>query len=219
MATENEVAAFMAGIGVMCDSLDQYKEQLEYWTSTTGCGEMDAEIRNAKSNKPDVSKEELEELFYYDPDVGCLRWKEKRGKGVVNPGDRFGSVSIRNEASHRLGTVMGKSYYEHRLIWLLIYGEWPNVVDHIDGDGLNNKLDNLRNVSHQENCRNTKVSHLNTSGHIGVWQVRTGNWVASIGDSGANVHLGTFSNYEDAVEARRSAEKSLGYHENHGKRR
>jgi hypothetical protein len=100
-----------------------------------------------------------------------------------------------------------------------MHGEFPTYqIDHIDGDGLNNRLENLRDVTQLENLRNMTLYRNNTSGRIGVCFVkREGKWCAQIGTKSGSKHLGHFSNFDDAVTARKAAEVELGYHENHGR--
>lgn len=81
-------------------------------------------------------------------------------------------------------------------------------VDHIDHDTLNNKRENLRICSIQENTFNQLNRDDSISGRIGVVPTKNGEkWVAQIGYNGNNIRLGTFENKEDAIKARRQAEE------------
>jgi Rieske Fe-S protein len=86
------------------------------------------------------------------------------------------------------------------------------VIDHIDGDGLNNRRANLRLAAHAENMRNQRLRSDSTSGHKGVnWDSTRGKWVARIWLSGKCRHLGCFTSVESASEAYAAA-----IHESHG---
>lgn len=72
-------------------------------------------------------------------------------------------------------------------------------IDHINGDTLDNRRENLRICSHAENMHNMKKHADNTSGYKGVtWDKRTRKWQAQIQVSGRKVFIGRFS---DKVEA------------------
>lgn len=76
---------------------------------------------------------------------------------------------------------------------------WP-LVDHIDGDGLNNRRANLRPATHAQNSANQKRSSRNRSGFKGVhYYHRTSSWRAYIGVGGKQRHLGYFSTAEEAA--------------------
>jgi hypothetical protein len=76
-------------------------------------------------------------------------------------------------------------------------------VDHIDGDGLNNRSGNLRIASHAQNMLNLRRSKKNTSGVHGVgWDPSVGKWRARIGLGGKNFHVGYFATADDAKRAR-----------------
>ena len=92
-------------------------------------------------------------------------------------------------------------------------------IDHINGNGLDNRRKNLRVVDKVTNNRNTKLNRRNTTGQMGVIQRKdTGKWRAWIGNGGDRVYLGQFDTKEDAVLVRKMVEVELGYHENHGRR-
>jgi len=93
----------------------------------------------------------------------------------------------------------------HRLAWYLHYGELPNnQLDHIDGDKSNNKIDNLRDVTNQQN-------HFNETRAKGyIWEKRYQKFKAYIKLNGKLIHLGRF----DAEQEARAAylEAKLKYH-------
>ena len=75
-------------------------------------------------------------------------------------------------------------------------------VDHVDGDGLNNRKANLRHCSHRENSHNSRIRSDNTSGYKGVqYKADRNKWDAYIKMDGRQVYLGTFSNPLDAARA------------------
>jgi len=99
-------------------------------------------------------------------------------------------------------------------------GHFGGQVDHINGDRSDNRWQNLRVVSVKENCRNRAKSGTSTNAVMGVtWRRQNGMWQAKIGGTKNRQHLGWFDNHEDAVRARKSAEKRAGYHANHGRQK
>jgi hypothetical protein len=99
-----------------------------------------------------------------------------------------------------------QKYHYGRLAWFLFHGVWPDgVVDHIDGDPSNNRLENLRDVSQTVNMRNQKMRCTNTSGETGVYRQGNG-WVARI----SRAYLGYHKTKEGAVSAVRRARSDQG---------
>lgn len=94
----------------------------------------------------------------------------------------------------------------HRLIMGLEFGD-TREVDHRDGNGMNNTMENLRICSHGENGKNLGVSKANTSGVPGVsWDKKAKKWHAFIKVDGKQIHLGYYTNKADAIAARKAAE-------------
>lgn len=100
----------------------------------------------------------------------------------------------------------------------MFHGVLPKEVDHINGNTTDNRIENLRVASHAENMRNCKIQARNTSGAKGVyWNKATQKYTASIRVDGVLHHLGTFSNFADAVSVRKqSAESNHREFCNHG---
>lgn len=97
--------------------------------------------------------------------------------------------------------VSKKTVYMH---WIVLDVPIPShiEVDHIDGDGLNNQLSNLRLATRQENSRNMRKPESNTSGVKGVvWHKKGKKWQAQIKTNGKNIYLGLFTSKEDAYKA------------------
>ena len=96
--------------------------------------------------------------------------------------------------------------YMHRAILGLMKGD-DKIVDHVNRNGLDNRQQNLRVVSHAINIRNHNRHKHNTSGHNGVcWHKASGKWDARITVKDKQIHLGLYDTIKDAVEARRQGE-------------
>lgn len=130
----------------------------------------------------------IKELLSYDPDTGLFTWKKSRRgvkKGTIagNKNDR-GYIQIK---------VNYKFYKAHRLAFLFMNQELPNMVDHIDGVKDNNKWDNLRPCNKSENGGNSKIRSDNTSGYKGVsFNKKSKKWVSYLYINGRQVFLGRF---------------------------
>lgn len=165
-----------------------------------------------------ITQKRLKELTYYDEVTGELFWKVDR-KGVKK-GDKVGYVATGTSGVFYLqGKIEGFSTRVHRLIWLYVYGVLPEKqIDHIDGDGLNNRLENLREVSQVENLKNCSLSKNNVSGITGVcWEKACKSWKVQIGRNSVYTYLGRYKDFFEACCVRKSAENKYGYHENHGR--
>ena len=181
--------------------------------------------------------ETLESLLDCDFDTGICVWKERplylcrdeKDQKRINAryagriaGSRALHFKSRNKHEKRVKIdIFGRKYNYPRVLWALYHKEWPPkhlFIDHINGNALDNRIDNLRLVTNAENKRNgTKHSH-NTSGVTGVsFHKATNKWSVKIGFNGESYHLGVFTDFEAAVAARKEAEKKYDYHENHGR--
>lgn len=125
----------------------------------------------------------------------------------------------RSNTSYITTILYGKLYYLHRLVWEMHCGAIPSGmhIDHINGDGTDNRIENLRLVSHKENMKNQRMPKSNTSGCTGVyWNKSRSKWVATIMVDGKGKSLGYYKEKCDAIQARMAGEKKYGFFENHG---
>lgn len=166
----------------------------------------------AKSN---VYEEVLTRLDW-DAKTGLFYWNHPaKGRkpnacacSIIRPHKNSAYYSIRHFKKHILA---------HRLVWYMHHRSLPDnmQIDHINHNGLDNRLQNLRLVTPSENAKNLPRKTVNKSGHTGVWKHSQYNrWCAQIG----NKKLGVFKTKKAAVLARKQAEKHHGYHFNHYKR-
>ena len=168
----------------------------------------------------------LRQLLRYEPETGKLFWRERprewfksdRAFNAINSRDagKETFITLHHEGYFR-GMIYGRVYAAHRVIWAMQYGYWPDQVDHINGDRQDNRLVNLREVSHLENMQNKRLYSNNKSGHAGVFFNKDrGKWQAHIRVDGERVHLGMFESRDEAITARKEASVRHGFHENHG---
>ena len=173
--------------------------------------------------KPTPTVEYLHECFKYDPKSGLVSWKVRpahhfptsRGMNRSNSGCAGKAAGCEDKGYLKV-RLDGQNYFVHRVAFALAHGKWPIAVDHIDGSGLNNALANLREVTHQENMRNTAHRKGAQTPVPGVhWHKVQQRWHAYIGAGGSLERLGSHDTIFEAVCARKSAELRHGFHENH----
>lgn len=168
-------------------------------------------------------------LLRYDPKTGKLFWEWRTEEDFPNVRPRIlmswnkrwvGKEAFTSIGTHGYfcGAFLGKQVLAHRVCWILYHGYSPNcLIDHINGNRLDNRIKNLRVVDFKTSSRNLSRRTDNTSGATGVYKSKNGKWFCRIVHEGRKVHLGTFETFEEAVIKRKEAEVKYGYHENHGR--
>jgi hypothetical protein len=178
------------------------------------------------------SQATLLQLLRYEPETGKLFWRERPlsmfadgGHSAAHTCARWNSRFARKEAftakqsaGYRHSNLGGEYLLAHRVIWKMETGEEPNDVDHIDGVRDNNRWHNLRSVTREQNLKNASRHKDNLSGATGVrWAKSCSKWQAFITSNYRVIILGTFERFEDAVAARKAAEREHNFHANHGR--
>lgn len=157
------------------------------------------------------------EIFRYDEQTGKLHWV------IPRRGHKFGvAAGTKHSGGYLQVGYLKKKYFVHRIIWDLLNPDnklaTGEEIDHINHDKVDNRRHNLRKVKRTENARNMPLNQANTSGATGVvWRKREKKWQAQLRRNDVNIYLGLFENFDDAVQARKTAEVQYGFHDNHGK--
>lgn len=179
---------------------------------------------------PAVTAEMLREKLDYNPETGVLTWKKR------HPSTREDRIFNTQFSGKEAGTLMtdrygycrkyfrlsvegrSKTVYCHRAAWGIYHGVMPDGdVDHINGDALDNRIENLRDLGEDRalNQRNCRLSSNNTSGYNGV--TKHGNsWVAQVKFNWKRHHLGSFNTPEEADEAVKEFCRGKGFTDRHG---
>ena len=175
-----------------------------------------------------LSPDVIRQLLEYDPETGKL-YLAPRDLDWFTSDARLSQEAKRNSwnarhAGREAGcpdkdgyirlSLMYQRIPAHRAVWAIHHGEWPKgVIDHIDGNRVNNRIANLRDVTNAENLRNRHRVRSN-SGVLGVsFCQRAQKYLASISVSGKPRHIGLFVDLEDAKAAREAAEAKYGYYQ------
>lgn len=170
--------------------------------------------------------EYLRECFSYDPATGILTWLQRPREHFANEktwrninGQFAGKPALACWSPKKgcVGRIANLDVLAHRVIYKFVTGNEPDgVIDHIDGDRRNNRWANLRCVTPAVNARNRARNSRTTAIAHGVrWH--QGGYEASIKHNKQQIYIGRFPAAEQAVEARRAVELSMGHHPNHGR--
>lgn len=145
-----------------------------------------------KTPRNDLTADQVKKILRCDAEAGKLYWLDREGVEA-------GSV---NKLGYRSVSIKRRPYLAHRLIWLCHYGSWPkHFIDHINGNPRDNRLSNLRDVTHTQNMQNRPTARgYRRSGR---------GYEAIIVRNKRRKSLGTFLTQEEASAAYLSARARL----------
>lgn len=160
-----------------------------------------------KSTIQDITAAQVREVLDYEPVTGNLVWRKPVSRSV-KVGDIAGTTKDNGYMQVRVG---GRKYYAHRLVWLHVHGCWPSEIDHINGVRSDNRIANLRDIAHAENCQNIRQRKpSNKVGLLGVDRRKgSGKYRAAIKLDDKQIHIGHFSTAEDAHAAYVAAKRQI----------
>ena len=151
----------------------------------------------------------LNRLFIYEPESGIFYNKVDRCNGKHKKWAISGGAhqSKTNQIWYWRIYVLSKPYQAHRLAYYMYHVKdpYPLYIDHINRNGLDNSIDNLRESTTQQNNQNRAIFKNNTSGFAGVYKLKGENWSVRINDK----RIGTYKTQAEAITARYKAEVEI----------
>jgi len=144
----------------------------------------------------EITFADIEKLLEYNPETGIFIWKINRSRlakvgSIAGGKDKNGYIRI---------MIKRKKYGAHRLAWFISTGKFPRYgeeIDHINGNTADNKLSNLRVVSHRMNGNNRKEHRLGKLPGA-LFNKRTKKWEARIQIKGKKYQIGSFETNKEA---------------------
>jgi hypothetical protein len=130
-----------------------------------------------------------------------------------NAGREAGVIQVGRTGNLRCKiTLSPHTLRRYQVVWAMHRGEWVDLIDHVNRDSLDDRMENLRLASPGQNAANARKHRDNSSGYKGVfWRKDIQKWFARIRVDGKNLHLGVFDDPEQAHEAyKEAARKEMG---------
>lgn len=191
---------------------------------------MDVKVNREKEAL--LSVEYLNKVIDFNPDTGEAFWKKRtpdmfkgRSQALKERSCNFWNrlhagkpcgAPAREYSNIRIGRYQ---YLAHRLFWFMHFGIWPEKeIDHKDGNGRNNCISNLQEVSRKDNLRNVAIGRNNTSGYAGVvFRKDSSKWRVTVVHNGVPIQGGCFSIKEEAISKAEEIYQSIGVSQRHRK--
>ena len=157
-----------------------------------------------------ITQQEINEYFEYKD--GFLYWK-KVNSNVTKIGNIAGCFQ---KNGYQILMLNKQFHYVHRLIYLKFYGNLPKIIDHIDGNPSNNKIENLREATQSDNICNRAKQSNNKSGIKGVaWNPKRNEWTATCQYKGIVIRKYCKSIDEAEITVRKLREQLHGQFAHH----
>lgn len=164
------------------------------------------------NKREDITLDYLNECFIYDN--GRLIWKDRpenhfstrQGWSIFHnryAGNEAGTLSNNKNARRCLIRLCSFPFWRSRLVWAIHNNcEWPQVIDHVNRNQLDDRIENLRIATRSQNAQNQSLLASNNSGLKGVyWNKTIRKWHAQIRVNGKRIHVGCYLSPEEAHAA------------------
>lgn len=156
-----------------------------------------------------ITQIELKQIISYEKHSGNFTWKKPSKYHSEKKGMAAGCISNSRGKDYIVIRIGGKGYKAHRLAWLYVYGYFPRIIDHINGDSKDNRISNLRDttscVNNQNHIRKTRECGLPQ----GVSTTHNGRYRARITVEKNVIQLGTFTTPSEAGDVYADAKAKM----------
>lgn len=135
-----------------------------------------------------VTRDDLLKVVNYDPETGIITRISGRFSGKI--------VNHTNSKGYIRANFLGRLMLAHVVAWIITYGKYPDgEIDHANGIRNDNRIINLRDVTHQQNMWNSKPIAKLKGAHLNA---NNGKYYAHIRHDGVLRTIGVFENEKDA---------------------
>ena len=135
-----------------------------------------------------ITAELLHSLFRYEDGKLIRKVNSRKAKA--------GSVAGFKSGRYLRVRVNGKQHLLHRIVFMMHHGYLPEIIDHINGDAFDNRIENLREATQSQNCMNRRLRSDNKLGVPNVYQKSPTRFGVNISINGKNKHIGYFNSLE-----------------------
>ncbi len=162
-----------------------------------------------------MTQETLKSKLTYDQNTGIFKWITTTGSSKKNK-----TAGCLKKSGYTMIQINKMQYYAHRLAWLYMEGVFPKEIDHKNQDRSDNRISNLREVTRTENNKNKSRFKNTKNKYPGVTYIKKRDkYQVYIGINGRPLFIGLFQKEEEAIEAKKKAEKKHGFYNNHSKKK
>lgn len=189
--------------------VDRYK-LLSGHSTSCGCKAIESVKKRNKENNPSkYYVRQVNENYIDDFGIGHIKMSNTKNEMLcdIECMEELLKYYWNERKGYARSSIHRKNIYAHRIIMGMGNYEVNKEVDHINGNTLDNRKQNLRIVTSRQNGLNSSIRKDNTSGVTGVcWDKKHNKWLARVHENNKQIILGYYVNFEDAVKARKQAE-------------
>ena len=155
-----------------------------------------------------IGRDRLRKAMIYEPVSGQFFWIAPPPEHAELRGREAGAPRKGNHKYYWVIKIGGKAYRRSWLAYLWMTGDWPaDQIDHVNGNSLDDRWENLRAATATENAQNHKRRAKKSPLPMGVREVPSGRFAARIAVNKQKIHLGTFDTPESASRAYQTARR------------
>ena len=189
--------------------VDRYK-LLSGHSTSCGCKAIESvKKRNKEDNPSKYYIRQVNEHYIDDCGVGHIKMSNTNNEMLcdVECIEELLKYYWNERRGYARSSIGKKKVYAHRIVMNVNDYQINKQIDHINGDTLDNRKQNLRIVTSRQNGLNSSIRKDNTSGVTGVyWDKSVQKWLVRVYENGREIRLGYFDNFDDAVIARQKGE-------------